>query len=150
MSGFRKGHECQGVLVRFSESVKRSLDQDEVAAALLPDLSKAFDCLPHGLLVSKMYAYGLSRTSCRLIATCYLKDRCNRVKMAVVRSDWQILRKGTPQGSVMGPFAYNAHTNDLILGLADMCDTFNYADDNTACFMTEYSGGSEEAKQCCV
>ncbi len=33
----------------------------------------------------------------------------------------------------MGPFAYNAHTNDLILVLADMCDGFNYADDNTAC-----------------
>ncbi len=53
--------------------------------------------------------------------------------MGVVRSDWQLLRKGTPQGSVMGPFAYNAHTNDLILVLADMCEIVNYADDNTAC-----------------
>ncbi len=32
----------------------------------------------------------------------------------------------------MGPFAYNAHTNDLVLVLATICDIFNYADDNTA------------------
>ncbi len=41
VSGFRKGHDCQSVLVRFSESVKRHLDQGKVAAALLTDLSKA-------------------------------------------------------------------------------------------------------------
>ncbi len=33
----------------------------------------------------------------------------------------------------MGPFAYNAHTNNLVLVLADICDIFNHAEDNTAC-----------------
>ncbi len=48
VSGFRKGHDCQSVLIRFNESVKRHLiDNGEAAGALLTDLSKAFDCLPH-------------------------------------------------------------------------------------------------------
>ncbi len=69
VSGFRKGHDCQSVLIRFTESVKRHLDNGEAAGALLTDLSKAFDCLPHDLLVSKMYAYGLCQTSCKRIAS---------------------------------------------------------------------------------
>ncbi len=97
ISGFRKGYDCQIALIRFTESVKRYLDNGEAAGALVTDLSKAFDCLPHDLLVPKMYAYGLSQTSC------YVKDRWHRVKIGVVRNDWKRLRKGTLQGSVMGP-----------------------------------------------
>ncbi len=48
-----KGTTAKVFLVRISESVKRYLDRGQVAAALLTDLSKAFDCLPHDLLVSK-------------------------------------------------------------------------------------------------
>ena len=48
-SGFRIGYDCQRILIRFSESVRRHLDNDEVADALLTDLSKAFGCLPHDM-----------------------------------------------------------------------------------------------------
>ncbi len=51
--------------------------------------------------------------------------------MDTARSDWLRLTEGTSQGSVMGPFAYNAYTNDLIMRLSAMCDIFNYPDDNT-------------------
>ncbi len=54
MSGFRKEHDCQNVLIRFTESVKRHLDNGEAAGALLTELSKVFDCLPHGLLMSNV------------------------------------------------------------------------------------------------
>ena len=52
ISGFRKGHDCQGVLIRFSESIKLYLDNNNVTAAVLTDLSKAFGCLPYDLLLS--------------------------------------------------------------------------------------------------
>ncbi len=84
VSGFRKGYDCQSVLLRFSESVKRHLDNSEVAGALLTYLSKAFNCLPHDLLVCNMYAYGLSEASCKLIAS-YLKDRYHRVNIGTER-----------------------------------------------------------------
>ncbi len=62
VSGFRKGHECQNVLVRFTESIKHHLDNKEVAGAPLTDLSKA---LSHDLL-GKMHTYGLSNSACKL------------------------------------------------------------------------------------
>ncbi len=41
------------------------------------------------------------------------------------------LSKGVPQGSIIGTFANDVHCNDLIVALQDLCEIFNYADDNT-------------------
>ena len=51
LSAFRKGHSCQSLLLKFVEDMKNALDQKHAVGALFMDLSKAFDCLPHGLLV---------------------------------------------------------------------------------------------------
>ncbi len=67
MSGCRKGHDCQSVIVRFTESIKHHLDNKEVAGALLTDLSTAFGCLSQDLLLCEMHAYGLSHSACKLI-----------------------------------------------------------------------------------
>ena len=93
------------------------------------DLSKAFDCLPHGLLISKLHAYGLSIPACDLIAS-YLSDRYQRVKLADSRSDWKLLTKGVPQGSILGPLFFNVFMNDLFYFI-EQCLLYNYADDNS-------------------
>ncbi len=93
-AGFRKGHDCQGVLIRFSESIKSHLDNNNVTAAVLTDLSKAFDCLPYDLLLSKFYHYGLDESACNLLAN-YFVDRYHRVKLGGVKSDWLKLSTGT-------------------------------------------------------
>ena len=64
MSGFRKAHGCQDVLLNFTNNAKLSLDNRNVTLALLTDLSKAFDCLPYKLLLSKLHAYGVDRNAC--------------------------------------------------------------------------------------
>ena len=56
VSGFRKQHSCQSVLLRFVEYVKQHMENNEVTGVVLTDLSKAFDCLPHDLLIAKMHA----------------------------------------------------------------------------------------------
>ena len=53
MSGFRKAHRCQDVLLSFTNNAKLSLDNRNVTLALLTDLSKAFDCLSYKLLLLK-------------------------------------------------------------------------------------------------
>jgi hypothetical protein len=132
LSGFRKGYSCQSVLLRFVESCKYNLDNGKICGTLLTDLSKAFDCLPHCLLISKLNAYGVDSKSCELIAS-YFKRRKQRVNIGNSKSDWLELSKGAPQGSLFGPFAYNLFTNDLIHLIVNMgfADLFNYADDNT-------------------
>jgi hypothetical protein len=66
------------------------------------DLSKAFDCLPHYILLSKLVAYGLSSQSVKLLEN-YLTIIKQQIKLQGVVSGWQILQKGVPQGSIMGP-----------------------------------------------
>ena len=58
-TGFRKGYSTQQCLLAMIEKLKESIDNKGVYAALLTDLSKAFDCLPHDLLIAKLYAYGV-------------------------------------------------------------------------------------------
>ena len=48
------------------ENYKKALDQGNEYGALLTDLSKAFDCLPHDLILAKLHAYGFSTESLKL------------------------------------------------------------------------------------
>ena len=57
--GFRTGHSAQDCLVAMIEKWKICIDNGGSCGALLTDLSKAFDCLPHDLLLAKLHAYGI-------------------------------------------------------------------------------------------
>ena len=61
ISAYRKSFSNEHVLIRFLEDWNNKLDNNNVAGAVLTDLSKAFDCIPHDLLVAKLDAYGFSR-----------------------------------------------------------------------------------------
>ena len=61
------------------EDWRKALDRHECAAAILIDLSKAFDCLTHGLLLGKLKAYVLSTEAVKLLES-YLTDRKQRVR----------------------------------------------------------------------
>jgi hypothetical protein len=67
------------------------------------DLSKAFDCLPHNLLMLKLEAYGLSENSLKLLKS-YLENRRPRIKIGNNYSEWDALIKGVPQGSILVQF----------------------------------------------
>ena len=97
---------------------------------LLLDLSKAFDWLPHKLLLCKLHAYGVSREAFDLLCS-YLTNRTQRVKISTVKSDWAKLIKGVPQGSVLGPMLFNVSINGLTYVVENTCPLYNHADDNT-------------------
>ena len=105
------------------------LDKNHIIGAIFMDLSKAFDCLPHGLITAKLRAYGLSRNACDLLAS-YISNRHQRVKIQSSRSEWRVLRKGVPQGSILGPLLFNVFINDMF-HFMEKCALYNYADDNS-------------------
>ena len=66
------------------------------------DLSRAFDCLPHDLIVDKLAAYGLCESACKLLAS-YLSNRKQRVKSGDNYSDWSEIIKVYRRARNKGP-----------------------------------------------
>ena len=83
LCGFRKGYNPQRALIRAIEKWRTCLDNGGKVGAIFMDLSKAFDCIRHDLLIAKLHAYGLSREALLLVYS-YLENRQQRVKSMVL------------------------------------------------------------------
>ena len=96
LCGYRKGFSTQHALMSMTEQWRKSLDNKGFAGAVLMDLSKAFDCMNHELLIAKLNAYGFGKDSLNIINS-YLSNRWQRVKVNSSFSDWTELLLGVPQ-----------------------------------------------------
>jgi len=81
---------------------------------MIINILRAFDCLPHNLLLLKLEAYGLTKQSLNLIKS-YLEEREQRLKVGGTYSEWSQLLKGVPQSSILDPVLFNVFINDIFL-----------------------------------
>ena len=127
--GFRKGYSTQDCLIYILENWKLTLDEGKSFGALLTDLSKAFDCISHELLIAKLQAYGFDNNSLAFIFD-YFSNRRQRVRVNSSYSDWTQITEGVPQGSILGPLFFNIYICDLLFALQGH-NIASYADDTT-------------------
>ena len=92
----------------------------KVFGTLLTDLSKAFDCLSHDLLMAKL----------RLVQS-YLSNRKQRTKINTEYSSWEVILFGVPHDSILGPLLFNIFLGDLFF-IMNNTELASYANDNTS------------------
>ena len=117
------------VLIRLIENWRHALDNNFCIGAVLMDLSKVFDCIPHGLLIAKLQAYGLPFDTATFLHNC-LKHRKQSLKINIISSFFRTILSVVSQGLILGPILFDIFINDLFLWLTKS-DVHNFADDNT-------------------
>ena len=127
--GFRKGYSAQHCLLVMIEKFNEAIDRGNYFGALLTELSKAFDCITHPLLIAKMYSYGASPLSINMIFS-YLNNRTHRTRIKECFSETSRIEHGVPQGSIFRPLQFNIDLTDLFYECKES-NIANYADDTS-------------------
>ena len=110
--GFRRHSSCEMALSAATDSWMKSVDMRSYAGALLVDLSKAYDTVPHQLLLSELRDIGCSTEVLNWFCN-YLTDRLQRVITHEDITDWIMVSRGFPQGSVLSPLLFNIFARNL-------------------------------------
>ena len=95
LCGLREAHSTQYAFVKSLQAWEEELDKSGFVGTILMDLPKAYDCLPHDLLVAKFEAYGSDKTGLNLIHN-YLSNRKQRTKINSSYSDWNDIVRNVP------------------------------------------------------
>lgn len=104
-SGFRARHSCETALQWVISNWKRSLGESKMIGVVFLDLKRAFELVDRDILLRKLESYGITGIVLSWFKS-YLENRTQRVKFNGSLSEPIALKRGVPQGSVLGPLLF--------------------------------------------
>ena len=127
--GFRKFHSTEYAALHLVDYLNYEMDSRRTPVTIHLDLSKAFDCLSHSILLDKLRFYGINDMAYNLMKN-YLENRKQFVQFDSCSSKMKSIDKGVPQGSILGPLLFLIYIND-VPNSSNILNFLMYADDTT-------------------
>jgi len=110
--GFRENHATVLAITTIYDELLRNFDNKLITCSLFLDLSKAFDCCDHEILLDKLYHYGIRGISHKLFSN-FLHNRMQCRKIGAFKSSYKRISCKVPQGSVISPLLSLIYINDI-------------------------------------
>ena len=143
--GFLKAKSCNTNLATYADFISKCFDAKSQTHSIYTDFQRAFDVVPHKLLLLKMKSqFGIDANMLSWFQS-YLNNRFQRVIINGIQSEWYSVSSGVPQGSIIGPTLFLMYINDIcdcikyseILLFADDCKIYKEIQNHGDCILLQ-------------